>query len=287
MPTRWRWSPCGAPETPLVVRPRCVRGRVVGWRHVRAGRTSGLRDLRPDGVARGGRVRRSPTSPTTGRSTTGRCGSRSTGPRCATRSGPHTVDELYRALDHARHQPDVGCVLLTGNGPSPRDGGWAFCSGGDQRIRGRAGYQYAEGETRRHGRPGPGRPAAHPGVPAADPVHAEGRHLRRPRLGRRRRALAARGVRPDAGHAPSTRGSSRPTPTSAASTAGSARPTSPARSGRSSPGRSSSSATSTTPTTAHRMGMVNARRTSCRPRARPRWSGRARSTASRRPRSGC
>ncbi|HWE56745.1 MAG TPA: 1,4-dihydroxy-2-naphthoyl-CoA synthase [Acidimicrobiales bacterium] len=60
---------------------------------------------------------------------------------------PHTVDELYRALDHARQTADVGCVLLTGNGPSPRDGGWAFCSGGDQRIRGRHGYQYAEGET--------------------------------------------------------------------------------------------------------------------------------------------
>jgi len=56
---------------------------------------------------------------------------------------PHTVDELYRALDHARMTTDVGCVLLTGNGPSPRDGGWAFCSGGDQRIRGRDGYQYA------------------------------------------------------------------------------------------------------------------------------------------------
>jgi naphthoate synthase len=59
---------------------------------------------------------------------------------------PHTVDELYLALDHARQTPDVGCVLLTGNGPSPRDGGWAFCSGGDQRIRGRDGYQYAEGD---------------------------------------------------------------------------------------------------------------------------------------------
>jgi naphthoate synthase len=60
---------------------------------------------------------------------------------------PRTVDELYRALDHARMTTDVGCVLLTGNGPSPRDGGWAFCSGGDQRIRGRDGYQYAAGET--------------------------------------------------------------------------------------------------------------------------------------------
>ncbi len=60
---------------------------------------------------------------------------------------PQTVDELYRTLDHARQTPDVGCVLLTGNGPSPRDGGWAFCSGGDQRIRGKDGYRYAEGET--------------------------------------------------------------------------------------------------------------------------------------------
>ncbi len=60
---------------------------------------------------------------------------------------PHTVDELYRVLDHARQTSDVGCVLLTGNGPSPRDGGWAFCSGGDQRIRGKDGYRYAEGET--------------------------------------------------------------------------------------------------------------------------------------------
>ncbi len=60
---------------------------------------------------------------------------------------PHTVDELYTALDHARMSADVGCVLLTGNGPSAKDGGWAFCSGGDQRIRGRSGYQYADGET--------------------------------------------------------------------------------------------------------------------------------------------
>ena len=59
---------------------------------------------------------------------------------------PHTVDELHRVLDHARQSPDVGCVLLTGNGPSPKDGGWAFCSGGDQRIRGRDGYRYASDE---------------------------------------------------------------------------------------------------------------------------------------------
>ena len=61
---------------------------------------------------------------------------------------PHTVDELYTALDHARQSIDVGVVLLTGNGPSPKDGGWAFCSGGDQRIRGKDGYKYADGEGR-------------------------------------------------------------------------------------------------------------------------------------------
>lgn len=60
---------------------------------------------------------------------------------------PQTVDELYRALDHARMTPDVATVLLTGNGPSPKDGGHAFCSGGDQRIRGRDGYRYADGVT--------------------------------------------------------------------------------------------------------------------------------------------
>ena len=66
---------------------------------------------------------------------------------------PHTVDELYQALDHARQSTDIGAVLLTGNGPSPKDGGWAFSSGGDQRIRGRAGYQYAAGRRRRRSIP--------------------------------------------------------------------------------------------------------------------------------------
>ncbi|TFD29631.1 1,4-dihydroxy-2-naphthoyl-CoA synthase [Cryobacterium cryoconiti] len=60
---------------------------------------------------------------------------------------PHTVDELYAILEDARVNPRIGVVLLTGNGPSPKDGGWAFCSGGDQRIRGRDGYKYADGET--------------------------------------------------------------------------------------------------------------------------------------------
>jgi len=57
---------------------------------------------------------------------------------------PHTVDELYRALETARQDPKIGVVLLTGNGPSAKDGGWAFCSGGDQRIRGRDGYKYSD-----------------------------------------------------------------------------------------------------------------------------------------------
>lgn len=68
---------------------------------------------------------------------------------------PKTVDELFTALDHARQWSDVGCVLLTGNGPSPKDGGWAFCSGGDQRIRGKDGYRYegaGEGDAARLGR---------------------------------------------------------------------------------------------------------------------------------------
>lgn len=59
---------------------------------------------------------------------------------------PGTVDELYRALDHAKRQTDVGCVLLTGNGPSSKDGGWAFCSGGDQSVRGGSGYEYKDDE---------------------------------------------------------------------------------------------------------------------------------------------
>ncbi|MGO1411617.1 MAG: 1,4-dihydroxy-2-naphthoyl-CoA synthase [Microbacterium sp.] len=60
---------------------------------------------------------------------------------------PSTVDELYRALEIARTDPKIGAVLLTGNGPSPKDGGWAFCSGGDQRIRGRDGYKYSDDDT--------------------------------------------------------------------------------------------------------------------------------------------
>ncbi|MDR1635016.1 MAG: 1,4-dihydroxy-2-naphthoyl-CoA synthase [Bifidobacteriaceae bacterium] len=55
---------------------------------------------------------------------------------------PRTVDELIAALRHAADSPDVVTVLLAGNGPSPKDGGYAFCSGGDQRFRGASGYEY-------------------------------------------------------------------------------------------------------------------------------------------------
>jgi len=62
---------------------------------------------------------------------------------------PQTVDELYQTLEHARSSSDVGIVLLTGNGPSPKDGVWAFCSGGDQRVRGDSGYEYGSGTAGR------------------------------------------------------------------------------------------------------------------------------------------
>ena len=75
-------------------------------------------------------------------------------PECRNSFRPKTVDELYIALDHARQWSDVGCVLLTGNGPSAKDGGWAFCAGGDQRIRGKDGYKYEGAEA---GKPDPAR----------------------------------------------------------------------------------------------------------------------------------
>lgn len=63
-------------------------------------------------------------------------------PDCRNAFRPQTVDELSQALEHARITSDVGVVIITGNGPSPKDGGWAFSSGGDQRIRGKDGYKY-------------------------------------------------------------------------------------------------------------------------------------------------
>lgn len=63
-------------------------------------------------------------------------------PECRNAFRPNTVDELLIALEDAKTNPKIGCVLLTGNGPSPKDGGWSFCSGGDQRARGNSGYEY-------------------------------------------------------------------------------------------------------------------------------------------------
>lgn len=67
-------------------------------------------------------------------------------PECRNAFRPKTVDELFTALEHARISSDVGVVLITGNGPSPKDAGWAFCAGGDQRIRGKDGYKYEGSE---------------------------------------------------------------------------------------------------------------------------------------------
>ncbi len=58
---------------------------------------------------------------------------------------PTTVFELYEALVDAREDDKIGVVLLTGEGPSPKDGGWAFCSGGDQRVRDKGGYRGKDG----------------------------------------------------------------------------------------------------------------------------------------------
>jgi naphthoate synthase len=60
---------------------------------------------------------------------------------------PKTVDELAASLEHAKNNSKVGVVLLTGNGPSLKDGGWAFSSGGDQNVRGKDGYKYADDDN--------------------------------------------------------------------------------------------------------------------------------------------
>ena len=54
---------------------------------------------------------------------------------------PKTVFELLDAFQLAEEDRSIGVILLTGEGPSPKDGGWAFCSGGDQRVRGKKGYE--------------------------------------------------------------------------------------------------------------------------------------------------
>lgn len=66
-------------------------------------------------------------------------------PECRNAFRPKTVGELLDSLHHAHESQEVGVILLTGEGPSPKDGGWAFCSGGDQRVRGKTGYEGEDG----------------------------------------------------------------------------------------------------------------------------------------------
>jgi naphthoate synthase len=61
---------------------------------------------------------------------------------------PLTVDEMLDALILCHESNEIGVVLITGEGPSPKDGGWAFCSGGDQRVRAKRGYAYANGNNK-------------------------------------------------------------------------------------------------------------------------------------------
>ena len=87
---------------------------------------------------------------------------------------PKTVDELVNTLRHAGEDSSVGVVLLTGNGPSAKDGGWAFSSGGDQRVRGRDGYKY-EGDGASATDDGSGSGAA--GKPAIDQARSGRLHI--------------------------------------------------------------------------------------------------------------
>lgn len=61
---------------------------------------------------------------------------------------PKTIDEITEAVLDAWHDSSVGVVWLTGNGPSPKDGVWSFCAGGDQKVRGQAGYVGDDGVAR-------------------------------------------------------------------------------------------------------------------------------------------
>jgi naphthoate synthase len=61
---------------------------------------------------------------------------------------PQTVFELYEALDDAKEDNEIGVVLISGEGPSAKDGGWAFCAGGDQNVRSKTGYKAQDGIPR-------------------------------------------------------------------------------------------------------------------------------------------
>jgi naphthoate synthase len=178
-------------------------------------------------------------------------------------------------------------VLLTGNGPSRSDGGWAFCSGGDQRIRGKDGYQYAEGDGGSTDiDPRPRGPAAHPRGAAPDPLHAEGGHLRGARLGGRGRAQPAR--RADLTLASREHARFKQTDADVASFDGGFGSAYLARQvGQKFAREIFFLGREYTADDAVRMGMVNAVGRPRRPRAQPRCSGRARSTARAPPRSAC
>lgn len=69
-------------------------------------------------------------------------------PECRNAFRPKTVSELLDALIIAHESLEIGVVLISGEGPSPKDGGWAFCSGGDQRVRSTTGYKGDDGVNR-------------------------------------------------------------------------------------------------------------------------------------------
>lgn len=61
---------------------------------------------------------------------------------------PKTIDEMTEAFLMAWRDEEVGVIWITGNGPSPKDGVWSFCAGGDQKVRGEAGYVGDDGVAR-------------------------------------------------------------------------------------------------------------------------------------------
>ncbi|MBS1765296.1 MAG: 1,4-dihydroxy-2-naphthoyl-CoA synthase [Bacteroidetes bacterium] len=61
---------------------------------------------------------------------------------------PETVSQLLEALVYCHESQDIGVVLISGEGPSPKDNVWAFCSGGDQRVRSKTGYKGGDGINR-------------------------------------------------------------------------------------------------------------------------------------------
>tara|TARA_R110001599_G_scaffold184627_2_gene378314 strand:- start:26796 stop:27632 length:837 start_codon:yes stop_codon:yes gene_type:complete len=61
---------------------------------------------------------------------------------------PKTLFEMYEAFSDAKEDNDIGVVLLSAEGPSSKDGKYSFCSGGDQRVRSKTGYQAGDGINR-------------------------------------------------------------------------------------------------------------------------------------------